>query len=47
MKNLLSLNITIVIVLILFGCSSPPFTTDIIMFDKKIYSPTIANDIKV
>lgn len=30
-----------------FSCSPPPFTTDIIMFDKEIYTPTIAGDIKV
>jgi hypothetical protein len=34
-------------IFLLSYCSSPPFTTDIIMFDKEFYAPTIANDIKV
>lgn len=33
--------------LFVLSCSPPPFTTDIIMFDKETYAPTNAADIKV
>lgn len=33
--------------LFIISCSPPPFTTDIIMFDKEIYNPTNPKDIEV
>lgn len=37
----------IIFLIIIASCNPPPFTTDIIMFDKEIYKPTIASDIKI
>ena len=39
--------IILLIILLVSSCSEIPFTTDTIMFDKKIYSPTNSQDISI